>query len=187
MICYKIAIHCVCKLWTGTTILWFFPQFLDMSLPPGGQIQKVTWLKCCTLIDFMIFTSLQFIMHVNYEQDLKKKLISGHQRRRYHENGIYICSWWSFFWRKKLSFGLRRSVWGSLLKTSPILPKQTMLEFICLSCLIWLGLLCHEDFFLQNWARCGLILSKHPILVKLPECRHIISALSQQLSLMPEL
>ncbi len=32
-----------------------FSQFLDiMSLPPGSQIQKWIWLKCCTLIDFMI-------------------------------------------------------------------------------------------------------------------------------------
>ncbi len=31
-----------------------FFQFLGMSLPPGGQIQKSIWLKCCTLIDFMI-------------------------------------------------------------------------------------------------------------------------------------
>ncbi len=54
MICYMIAIHCACKLWTGTMILWFFSQHLDMSLPPGGQIQKLIWLKCCTLIDFMI-------------------------------------------------------------------------------------------------------------------------------------
>ncbi len=34
-------------------IMIFF-QFLDMSLPPGGQIQKSIWLKCCTLADFMI-------------------------------------------------------------------------------------------------------------------------------------
>ncbi len=53
IICYTIAIHCVCKLWTGTMILWFFPIFY-MSLPPGGQIQKSKWLKCCTLIDFII-------------------------------------------------------------------------------------------------------------------------------------
>ncbi len=27
MICHKFAIHCVCKLWTGTMILWFCPNF----------------------------------------------------------------------------------------------------------------------------------------------------------------
>ncbi len=31
-----------------------FYQCLDISLPPGGQIQKSIQLKCCTLIDFMI-------------------------------------------------------------------------------------------------------------------------------------
>ncbi len=51
MICYKIAIHCVCKLWTAT--IWFFTN-LDMSLPPGGQIQKSIRLKCCTQIEFII-------------------------------------------------------------------------------------------------------------------------------------
>ncbi len=34
-------------------IMIFF-QFLDMSLPPGGQIQKSIRLKWCTLIDFII-------------------------------------------------------------------------------------------------------------------------------------
>ncbi len=35
---------------------WYyeFLLFLDMSLPPGGQIQKLIWRKCCTLIDFLI-------------------------------------------------------------------------------------------------------------------------------------
>ncbi len=35
---------------------WYYDffQFLDMLLPPGGQIQKSTWLKCCIQIDFII-------------------------------------------------------------------------------------------------------------------------------------
>ncbi len=54
MICCKIAIHCVCKLWTGMMIFRFFFQFLDISMPPGGQIQKSILLKWSTPIHFMI-------------------------------------------------------------------------------------------------------------------------------------
>ncbi len=53
MICYKIAIHCVCKLWTVTMILWFLPISRHVQ-SPWGQIQKSIWLKFCTPIDFMI-------------------------------------------------------------------------------------------------------------------------------------
>ncbi len=53
MICYKITIHCVCKLWTGTMILWFLPIFRHVA-DPGGQIQKSILLKWSTPIHFMI-------------------------------------------------------------------------------------------------------------------------------------
>ncbi len=53
MICHEFAIHCGCKLWTGTMIFRFF-QFLDILMPPGGQIHKAILLKCSTLIHFMI-------------------------------------------------------------------------------------------------------------------------------------
>ncbi len=40
MICFKIAIHCVCKLCTGTMILWFYPIFKDVAAPwwPNTEI-----------------------------------------------------------------------------------------------------------------------------------------------------
>ncbi len=53
MICHKFAIHCVCKLWTGMMISRFF-QFLDILMPPGGQIQKSILVKWSTPIQFMI-------------------------------------------------------------------------------------------------------------------------------------
>ncbi len=46
-----------------------FIQFLDMSLPPGGQIQKSIRLKWCTLIDFIICH--KFAIHCAY------KLLTG--------------------------------------------------------------------------------------------------------------
>ncbi len=49
-------------------IMIFF-QFLDMSLPPGGQIQKSIWLKYCTPIDFIICHKSAIHCACNYEQE----------------------------------------------------------------------------------------------------------------------
>ncbi len=53
MIFHKFAIHCVVNYEQEQWYYDFF-QFLDMSLPPGGQIQKSIGQKYCTLVDFMI-------------------------------------------------------------------------------------------------------------------------------------
>ncbi len=55
MICHKFAIHCACKLWKLQE-WWYldFFQFLDISMPRGGQIQKSILLKWSTPIHFMI-------------------------------------------------------------------------------------------------------------------------------------
>ncbi len=65
MICYKIAIHCVCrpKLSTETA------NFSTCRCPLVAKYWHQLWQKCSTLIDFMICTSLQFIVYVNYEQE----------------------------------------------------------------------------------------------------------------------
>ncbi len=46
MICYKIAIHCVCKFWTGPMILGFFPIYRHIDAPwwPNTEI-NITEMK----------------------------------------------------------------------------------------------------------------------------------------------
>ncbi len=68
-ICYKI--HCVCKLWTGTMILWFLPISRHFAAPwwPNTEINMTEMLYPDRFHDL---PSFQFIVYVNYEQKTMK-------------------------------------------------------------------------------------------------------------------
>ncbi len=67
----KIAIHCVCKLWKGTMILQIVPIFWHVTAPwwPNTEINMTEMLYPDRFHDLPFIASLQFIVHVNYEQE----------------------------------------------------------------------------------------------------------------------
>ncbi len=98
MIYYKIAIHCVCRLWTGTMILWFFfPNFRHIAAPWWPNTETI-WLKCCTLTYFTICH--KFGIHC-----ICKLEMCARQANTMISPGLGYCCTWSAWYPIIVFFG----------------------------------------------------------------------------------